>query len=74
MWGGSWPKDSGIDAVALGLAAIALVPWIADFLSSAKLPGAEKESALIAERTRAALAQRKAQDVAMQRPRHLHQT
>jgi hypothetical protein len=39
LWGGSWPNDSGIDAVALGLAAIALVPWIADFLSSAKLPG-----------------------------------
>jgi DNA-binding PadR family transcriptional regulator len=37
--GGSWPENSGIDAVALGLAAIALVPWIADFLSSAKLPG-----------------------------------
>lgn len=37
--GGSWPENSGIDAVALGLAVIALVPWIADFLSSAKLPG-----------------------------------
>ena len=39
LWGGPWPENSGIDPVALGLAAIALVPWIADFLSSAKLPG-----------------------------------
>jgi DNA-binding PadR family transcriptional regulator len=34
-----WPENGGIDAVALGLAVIALVPWIADFLSGAKLPG-----------------------------------
>ena len=40
VWrGGQWPQDSGIDAIALGLAVIALVPWIADFLSGAKLPG-----------------------------------
>jgi hypothetical protein len=36
---GQWPQNSGIDAIALGLAVIALVPWIADFLSGAKLPG-----------------------------------
>jgi hypothetical protein len=40
VWlGGAWPPDGGIDPIALGLAVIALVPWIADFLSGAKLPG-----------------------------------
>jgi hypothetical protein len=34
-----WPRNGGIDAIALGLAVIALIPWIADFLSGAKLPG-----------------------------------
>ena len=38
-WGAQWPQNGGIDAIAHGLAAIALVPWIPDFLSGAKLPG-----------------------------------
>jgi hypothetical protein len=38
-WGAQWPQNGGIDAIALGLATIALVPWISDFLSGAKLPG-----------------------------------
>jgi hypothetical protein len=38
-WGGPWPQNGGIDAIALGLATIALLPWITDFLSGAKLPG-----------------------------------
>ena len=37
--GGKWPTSEGVDTVALGLAAIALVPWIAAFLTSAKFPG-----------------------------------
>jgi hypothetical protein len=36
---GEWPQQGGIDAVALALIVVGLVPWIADFLSGAKLPG-----------------------------------
>jgi hypothetical protein len=36
---GSSSQNGGIDAIALGLATLALVPWITDFLSGARLPG-----------------------------------
>ena len=36
---GQWPQNGGIDPIAFGLIVIALIPWIADFLSGAKLPG-----------------------------------
>jgi hypothetical protein len=36
---GRWPEQAGVDAVALVLIVVGLVPWIADFLTGAKLPG-----------------------------------
>jgi hypothetical protein len=36
---GAWPKNGGIDAIGLALAGLAMLPWIARNLSSAKLPG-----------------------------------
>jgi hypothetical protein len=33
-----WP-DSGVDATMLAMTVVALLPWISDFLTSAKLPG-----------------------------------
>jgi hypothetical protein len=39
-WDGSkWPQDGGIGITGLALAALAILPWVALHLSSAKLPG-----------------------------------
>jgi len=35
----NWPQNGGFDATGLALAALAILPWIATHLSSAKLPG-----------------------------------
>jgi hypothetical protein len=34
-----WPDPGGLDTVALALIVVGLLPWIADFLTEAKLPG-----------------------------------
>ncbi len=39
LGGGPWPDSSGLDAPALALVTLALLPWIATHLTSAKLPG-----------------------------------
>jgi hypothetical protein len=39
MASGEWPKDGGLDAVALAIAACAALPALAPLLTSAKLPG-----------------------------------
>ena len=35
----TWPENSGIDPTGLALVALAILPWIATHLSSARLPG-----------------------------------
>jgi hypothetical protein len=37
--GAPWPQPSGLDPIALALVIVALLPWIAAYLTSAKLPG-----------------------------------
>jgi hypothetical protein len=35
----TWPQNGGIDPIGLALVALAILPWIATHLSSARLPG-----------------------------------